>query len=552
MAPILHYPSIEILPPPAQRWLGKEVARQLRHKQWYPQTQSQFDALECRADILLLSGSAGSLKTSTMLMEGVQYRESPKMNTYFFRRTYPAMEDAMRQAHEMFPQMGFRSVDSHGGFTRTWRTPAGGTFAFRQLMNKKDLDNNWGKEISCALFDEASQWEEEYIRVILTRNRSSDPDMSIRARLGTNPGNIGTTWITRMFFNGVCPHCEPDKAPKPGELRWDAKWPTAGTPLSDPLTGTKMSIAYILGNIRDHDLLGNSYLAKLRMQRPTLAAALEAGCWRQFEGQYFDIWDYESMTVPDQEIPMDYWQTWWVGADYGYSGSIAAAGLYTRAPNGVIYKVAEHPGDVNDPRQNVRAFARSVYERFAKKELGQENARNVEAMYLGPDSWNNRGDDHTLAAQMNDELEPHGLEFIKANNDRAGGAQLLYGMLQNGEFKVARSCTNTITMFESRIKDEDEPVKVQKVIADPLDDVFDETRYGVYSFMEANGKPAALRIQERMKNIIGQRNASEQASMALTSAYMQHEKIRRQEDEEEKPTYLGGNLRHRLRHKDRK
>ena len=112
----------------------------------------------------------------------------------------------------------------------------------------------------------------------------------------------------------------------------------------------------------------------------------------------------------------------------------------------MVYLVAEHPnvdlGGVQ--RENVRTFARSVYDNFAKIEAGQEQARNIEAMFLGPDSWNDRGDERTLAGQMNEELAPHGLEFIKAKNDRAGGAQLIYTMLQNYQLKIAHTCTNTI------------------------------------------------------------------------------------------------------------
>lgn len=33
-------------------------------------------------------------------------------------------------------------------------------------------------------------------------------------------------------------------------------------------------------------------------------------------------------------------------------------------------------------------------------EAGQEQVRNIEAMFLGPDSWNDRGDERTLAGEM--------------------------------------------------------------------------------------------------------------------------------------------------------
>ena len=103
---------------------------------------------------------------------------------------------------------------------------------------------------------------------------------------------------------------------------------------------------------------------------------------------------------------------------------------------------------------------------------------------------------------MNEELAPHGLEFIKAKNDRAGGAQLIYTMLQNYQLKIAHTCTNTIEAIESRLHDEKEPVKVKKVPTDPLDDVYDDFRYGIYSYLETPTKPYGLRVAERLKKAI--------------------------------------------------
>jgi hypothetical protein len=43
-------------------------------------------------------------------------------------------------------------------------------------------------------------------------------------------------------------------------------------------------------------------VARLFMQNPTTAQALLAGCWRIFEGQFFDIWDYPTMTIDRSEV----------------------------------------------------------------------------------------------------------------------------------------------------------------------------------------------------------------------------------------------------------
>jgi hypothetical protein len=70
-----------------------------------------------------------------------------------------------------------------------------------------------------------------------------------------------------MFFNNVCPHCEPEKAPPQGVLLWDQKWHD-GISLRDKDNGQDFSLAYILSSVRDHTLLGSAYQSKLKMQKP--------------------------------------------------------------------------------------------------------------------------------------------------------------------------------------------------------------------------------------------------------------------------------------------
>jgi hypothetical protein len=127
---------------------------------------------------------------------------------------------------------------------------------------------------------------------------------------------------------------------------------------------------------------------------------------------------------------------------------------------------------------------------------------------------------------MNEELAPHGLEFIKAKNDRAGGAQLIYTMLQNYQLKIAHTCTNTIEAIESRLHDEKEPVKVKKVPTDPLDDFYDFYRYGIYSYLETPTKPYGMRVAERLKKAI---------EVDPTRAVVDYNKILREEKNEEEP-----------------
>ncbi len=107
------------------------------------------------------------------------------------------------------------------------------------------------------------------------------------------------------------------------------------------------------------------------------------------------------------------------------------------------------------------------------------------------------GATHTLADLANEELEPYELSFQQVRNDRAGGAQLVYTMLQTGDLVVADTCQNVIRAIESRVHDKKEPLKVEKAVGDPYDDVCDALRYALYSHHEPEKKPLEMRVQDR-------------------------------------------------------
>jgi hypothetical protein len=538
--------DVEVLPDPTHRWLGAQFAKECARlgKKWYPATQSQCNALDNPADILLLGGAAGSLKTSTLLVDLIQERKSPRARSYFFRRTYAELEGgdgAIDQSHSIFSQMGA----TYNGGTHTWKFPSGFEFYFRHCQHEKDIHRYQGAGMSAIGIDESTHWSMDMIRYLVTRNRSTDAGLRVRVRLGTNPGNIGHKDHQKMFFNGVCPHCEPQNAPPQNKLRWDAKWHD-GVPLTDP-TGDAMSLSYILSYVRDHDLLGSRYIARLKMQSPAVAKALLDGCWRIFEGQYFDIWDYARMTFALPSLKTEYWWPHWTGTDYGYSGSAAASHLLARGPDGVVYVLDEYPsGDIQGARrQDAKTFARAHYEALIKwqSDSTYEQPKLLSAMYLGRDSWAERGADHSLAELMNEEMRPHDLEFIPVSDDRAGGAQLIYIKLANDELRIARHCRNTIEALESRLHDDKEPMKIKKDPGSHLDDYMDSLCHAVYGFLDTERKPSSERIKERLKAIV-----ETDDPMRLTSAMINYQRIVKAEEAEdsEDPVYVGGSARRRM------
>jgi len=74
---------------------------------------------------------------------------------------------------------------------------------------------------------------------------------------------------------------------------------------------------------------------------------------------------------------------------------------------------------------------------------------------------------------------------LPASNDRIGGWQLMYQMLQTDQRKIADTCPKLIESIPSWMHDEKKPGDVLKVPGDPLDDVADTARYGIYTFITA-------------------------------------------------------------------
>ena len=103
------------------------------------------------------------------------------------------------------------------------------------------------------------------------------------------------------------------------------------------------------------------------------------------------------------------------------------------------------------------------------------------------------------------------LGVLEASNDRIGW-QLMYQMLQTGQWKIADTCPKLIEAIPTRMHDEKKPGDVLKVHGDPLDDVADDARYGIYTFVTTAEKPRELVIAEDIRRLAQQGD--------LTSAYI--------------------------------
>jgi hypothetical protein len=436
---------------------------------WQPRSEAQRRALICPAEILLFGGAAGSLKSETMLMDAVREHQRPGLRAILLRRSYPELEKSLiRRSRELYPAFGAEFHEQK----RRWRFPAGGTIEFGYCESEKDIYRYQGAEYTFIGVDESTHFSEFPIRYLLSRLRSTDPGMWLRIRLASNPGNIGHNTHKAIFHGETCSHCHIGAHTRqPDVIYHDAVWPSDQHPIGK-------STCFIPGRLGDHELLGQEYAASLASLPGAFRKALLDGCWDVYEGQYFDHWNPDAMVTPRALIPAEPWWPHWVGIDYGFNVSQAAAYLLCRSPatpefpRGRVYVIEEYTAQ----HQPAADFAQELRQRW----LDGHSDRRICGWFLSPDAWNQRGDGHTLADQMQSAT---GIGFEPASNDRLGGAMLIYSQLDRGELLIADSCRQLREAVPTRIHDPDRPDDIRKIAGDPLDDCIDALRYAVYSFI---------------------------------------------------------------------
>lgn len=468
---------------------------------WTPRSIAQEALLDSIGvvDFALFGGAAGSTKTESLLVDASQEYTNPNLHSLVIRKTFKEIElDIEPKSHKLYSQMGATYNQSK----RRWEWPWGSAIQFGYLESEKDIYRYYGSEFSCMEFDESTFHVEQVVRHLMTmRLRSKDPSLKLRVRLGTNPGNVGGEWHKSIFMGPHCTHCMiTDESKLPWKIYNDAKWPSD----MEPIVGSdsnSMSTIFIPGRLTDHNLL-IGYEQRLKGLPERLRKALLEGCWESWEGQYYTCWDPRQHCIKWESSDKDvglrhfakWWWTYWVSCDYGFGSSRTSAHLHCKSPEGKTYTIDEIL------LQHIDAPDTALYikNRWADLVDSEGNKRKIAAWFLSPDAFRATGlrgqGGHTIGDQM---LEASKLPWEMASNDRIGGSMLMYSMLQSNKWAICSdTCSNLVKAIPSRVHDPDRQEDVLKVKGDPLDDIWDDARYGLYSFAQSPRKPKEILIAE--------------------------------------------------------
>ncbi|OLC97062.1 MAG: hypothetical protein AUH86_08445 [Acidobacteria bacterium 13_1_40CM_4_58_4] len=447
--------------------------------------QRQFH--ESRAKYRLFGGAAGPGKTKALLWEAIgQANEVAGCDTLLLRRTYPELESSLLSYFRRdVPRSLYKSYNESKHVV-TWKN--GSTTRFGYCRNENDVYQYQGAEFLFIGVDELTHFTLKQWQFLTSRNRCPVPGSVCTMAGATNPGNLGHAWVKALWVD----HMPPAGFERPN--LYDAR-----------------DYDFIRARLDDNPIYANDteYRRTLETLPEHLRRAFLEGDWDVFAGQYFDIFDYGRHTARPEEIRLEPWWPRWISVDWGFQHPSAVywhCAVPAQFPPRVIPSEARNPGryDASCPDPSVASrFERAesttprddnpcrivTYREFLQSGLSprmlaqaiaeRSGRERISEVFLSPDAFAHRTSEASIAEQLGDVLVANGLPRpAPADDDRVGGWQWMYSMLQSNSWLISDDCPELIECLPQLVTDEARGEDIRKVDGD---DAADAARYGLVS-----------------------------------------------------------------------
>jgi len=282
--------SYRSMTPEARAELDSLIDARSQGKMWVPSPGPQFEAVHCKADVLLYGGSGGSGKTDLIL--GLAFEHHKR--SLIVRKHYVDLTAITDRAKEI------NGTDKgyNGSLPPRLTTVNGRVIDFGGLAKPGDEEHWQGQAHDLLAIDEVVQNREAQVRFLMGWVRSADPEQRCRTVLASNPPTSSAgDWIIPMFAPWLDNRY--DNPAAPGELRWcvtmvgsdgksfdlwvdgpDSKIESGRT---DPVTGEPIylipqSRTFIPGRLADNPFLARTnYAAQLDALQEPLRSAIRDG-----------------------------------------------------------------------------------------------------------------------------------------------------------------------------------------------------------------------------------------------------------------------------------
>ena len=516
---------------------------------WWPCNAGQQAFMNSKAELLLGGGASGGGKTQVLAADACQEYQNPRLRALLIRTSMQEMqelEDIQQRMYEPKPYCA-------RWWKKRWRFPSGATIRPGYLAQDKHLNRYQGNPYSYLGIDEGGQHPEHRIRFMIGwLTAPVDSGLFVRGRITANPGGIGHGWLMKVFLRNRCPVHDPasyeDDRPYetsvwPGRVYRGACW-TDDSPV-------QKTTAFIPFRLADNPFYGREKLESLLSQSKALQQQLLYGCWCNAAGLYFDFMRPD-MVAPYATIGDAWWWQHFIGIDYGFGNSAAAAGMYAINPSGRVFKTRERVERKMPALKFAQAICRDGFPRTEYPFQGPQTdwLKKLKARDPEPPRMSfcvmdeamdqHRGTGKSIYDVMAEVFAEHHIGSIKAAHDPAGNAQVLYNGLSSGGLTLTRDSAElplSYRAISSRIVDERKAVK--KIHGAWEDDAYDETSYAYNTWRANSQMPARTALQEELAKLRAE--GMDETSLARI-AWNREMKIREDEARKKKGIRLGRSL----------
>jgi phage terminase large subunit len=463
-------------------------------RNWYRPFAQQKLFHASRAKYRLFGGAAGPGKSKALLAEAIgQALEVAGSDTLLLRRTFPELESSLLTYFRRdVPRDSYRSYNE-AKHVVTWNN--GSTTRFGYCRNENDVYQYQGAEFLFIGIDELTHFTLKQWQFLTSRNRCPIPEYTSGKDRGkkvfpcmagaTNPGNIGHAWVKALWVDKVAP---------------------AG--FERPELYDASEYEFVRARIEDNPIYANdvNYKKTLAVLPDRLRRAFLEGDWSVLEGQYFDLFEIGRHTARAEALRLEEWAPRWISIDWGFKHP-SAVYWHGAAPSAVIsnqlsvisqresrrddslggdalrsFGPANGAGPQDDNARRIVTYREFVQNELSPRMLGQAIAERtqrerIREIYLSPDAFAKRTSEASIAEQLGDVLEQNGLPRpVQANDDRIGGWQLMYQLLERDAWMIAENCPRLIECLPLLVRDERRVEDVRKMEGD---DAADAARYGL-------------------------------------------------------------------------
>jgi hypothetical protein len=434
---------------------------------WIPHAGAQTEFLSRSEFEVLFGGAAGPGKTDCLVAGLTRDVANPRYRAVLLRRTFPQLQEIIDRCWRLYSKMGatFRATE------KRWCFPSGAIVDLGHMQHEDDKYNYQGKEYHRAGVDELTQFTETQYTYLMSRLRTTDPDIVPQILSTTNPGGIGHNWVKERFVT-ITDH---------------------GRTFVDPRTG--LTRVFVPATIEDNPTLylnDPGYLARLEALPEIERMRLRHGIWDAFEGQIFTELSQRLHGCDPFEIPPE-WERYCV-LDWGFAKPFSV-GWYAIDYDGVLYRYREWYGcrkEVDGANDGADVGLKMQAWEVAKGILDRERGEKVRMRIADPSIWHPRPEGRKHEARgitIHEDFAGQGCYFIKADNDRTHGKQQVHKRLKveqdidaetgeiTGEYPQIRVFNTCKGFWRVMPQLREDPKNPEDVDTDQEDHIYDEVRY---------------------------------------------------------------------------